>query len=72
MSQWGSGILNSALSNQLFVRNGRIEMLQLANRQLQHLELQLLQLFVNYYLSRNANRSSTSDMTDFLSEKLNL
>jgi len=72
MSQWGSGILNSALSNQLFVRNGRIEMLQLANRQLQHLELQILQLFVNYYLSRNANRSSTSDMTDFLSEKLNL
>jgi len=72
MSQWGSGILNSALSNQLFLRNGGIEMLQLANRQLQHLELQLLQLFVNYYLSRNANRSSTSDMTDFLSEKLNL
>jgi len=72
MSQWGSGILNSALSNQLFVRNGRIEMLQLANRQLQHLELQLLRLFVNYYLSKNANRSSNSDMTDFLSEKLNL
>jgi hypothetical protein len=72
MSQWGSGILNSALSNQLFLRNGGIEMLQLANRQLQHLELQLLQLFVNYYLSRNANRSSTSDMTDFLSEKFNL